>query len=63
MSEKQKEALTRIDQALERLPSEKLEYLLGFADGLVYLKEKEQFQQSSESDKADADVDDDLPFV
>ena len=52
MSEKQKEALERITAALEKLPDEKKEYLIGYADALDDMRRKrvEELQEDVEKE-------------
>ena len=50
MSEKQKEALSRIEAALQKIPRNKQEYLLGYADAMDDMNQQAADPQEEKSD-------------
>lgn len=46
MSEKEKEVVRVLSDALETLPKEKKEYLLGVADGMAAMAERRKTEES-----------------
>jgi hypothetical protein len=62
VSEKQKESLSRLTEAMDKLPDEKIEYLIGFADGMSYQNQKAKEAQSDAAQPDPGTEDDDLPF-
>jgi hypothetical protein len=62
LSEKQKESLSRLTEAMDKLPDEKIEYLIGFADGMSYQNQKAKEVQGDAARPDPGTEDDDLPF-
>ena len=55
MSEKQKEALERLERAIQNIPESKLEYLQGYADAMDDMNRAARKQeQAEETELADA---------
>lgn len=48
MSEKQKEALERLNAALTKIPDKKLEYLQGYADALSDMNSEDVQEEKKE---------------
>ena len=55
MSEKQREALERIEAALPHIPESKLEYLQGYADAMQDMNEKKESTEAATEKKEDAE--------
>lgn len=51
MSEKEKEILKRLTEAIPKMDESKKEYLLGFADGIFTTKEREKQEEEKKQPK------------